>query len=116
MLDFGMDLDDILRLPEIERTKYRRANLLSEYVSVIIIGDHYGRINEVLPEIPVYMSDQARSIIETVFSFSKKGKITHPTIDIQDQVPFYIKEVKITPYIVDHSAYRGVYVPTRGRQ
>lgn len=51
------------------------------------------------------MSDQARSIIETVFSFSKKGKITHPTIDIQDQVPFYIKEVKITPYIVDHSAY-----------
>ena len=51
------------------------------------------------------MSDQARSIIETVFSFSKKGKITHPTIDIQDQVPFYIKEVKITPYTVDHSAY-----------
>lgn len=116
MLDFGMDLDDILRLPEIERTKYRRANLLSEYVSVIIIGDHYGRINEVLPEIPVYMSDQARSIIETVFSFSKKGKITHPTIDIRDQEPFYIKEVKITPYTVDHSAYRSLYVLTRGRQ
>lgn len=51
------------------------------------------------------MSDQARSIIETVFSFSKKGKITHPTIDIRDQEPFYIKEVKITPYTVDHSAY-----------
>lgn len=27
MCDFGMDLDDIVRLPEIERTKYRRANL-----------------------------------------------------------------------------------------
>lgn len=26
-LDMGMDLDDILRLPEIERTKYRRADL-----------------------------------------------------------------------------------------
>ncbi len=116
MCDFGMDLDDILRLPEIERTKYRRANLLSEYVSVIIIGDHYGRINEVLPTIPVYMSDQARSIIETVFSFTRKGKITHPTIDIRDQEPFYIKEVKITPYTVDHSAYRGLYVPNRGRQ
>lgn len=62
------------------------------------------------------MSDQARSIIETVFSFSKKGKITHPTIDIQDQVPFYIKEVKITPYTVDHSAYRSIYVPNRGRR
>ena len=33
MCDFGMDLDDILRLPEIERLKYRRANLFSEYVS-----------------------------------------------------------------------------------
>ena len=51
------------------------------------------------------MSDQARSIIETVFSFTRKGKITHPTIDIRDQEPFYIKEVKITPYTVDHSAY-----------
>ena len=105
MCDFGMDLDDIVRLPEIERTKYRRANLLSEFVLVIIIGDHYGRINEVLQSIPVYMSDQARSIIETVFSFTRKGKITHPTIDIRDQEPFYIKEVKITPYTVDHSAY-----------
>lgn len=27
LCDFGLDLDDILRLPEIERTKYRRADL-----------------------------------------------------------------------------------------
>lgn len=27
LIDFGMDLDDILRLPEIERTKYWRADL-----------------------------------------------------------------------------------------
>lgn len=26
-LDMGLDLDDILRLPEIERFKYRRTNL-----------------------------------------------------------------------------------------
>ena len=31
LLDFGMDLDDILRLPEIERTKYWRTYLLSEF-------------------------------------------------------------------------------------
>lgn len=104
MCDFGMDLDDILRLPEIDGLNTGEPT----YDGVIIShyhGDHYGRINEVLPEIPVYMSDQARSIIETVFSFTRKGKITHPTIDIQDQVPFYVKEIKITPYTVDHSAY-----------
>ena len=61
------------------------------------------------------MSDLARSIIETVFCFSRKGKITHQTIDMQDQVPFYIKEVKIVPYTIDHSAYRSLYVSNRGR-
>lgn len=101
---------------------WNRTDLIQESQPILGVlvshyhGDHYGRINEVLPEIPVYMSNQARSIIETVFSFTRKGKITHPTIDIRDQEPFYIKEVKITPYTVDHSAYRSLYVPNRGRQ
>lgn len=65
-----------------------------------------GRINEILPEIPVYMSDLARGILETVFCFSKsKGNITHDTIDIQDGVPIHIKDITITPTTVDHSAY-----------
>lgn len=56
------------------------------------------------------MSDLARSILETVFCFSKsKGNITHSTIDIQDQVSFKVNEVTITPYLVDHSAY-GAYM------
>ena len=68
--------------------------------------DHVGRINGVLPEIPIYMSDLARRILETVFCFSKsKGNINHPTIDIQDKVPFKVNEVTVTPLLVDHSAY-----------
>ena len=66
--------------------------------------EEYG---EILPEIPVYFSDISRSIQETVFTFTRKGKITHDTIDIQDQVPIKIKDVTITPYIVDHSAYNS---------
>ena len=64
--------------------------------------EEYG---EILPEIPVYFSDISRSIQETVFTFTRKGKITHDTMDIQDQVPIKIKDITITPYIVDHSAY-----------
>lgn len=57
-------------------------------------------------EIPVYLSDLSRKITETVFCFSKsKGKFTRDTTDIQDQVPIHIKDITITPYIVDHSAY-----------
>lgn len=52
------------------------------------------------------MSDLARGILETVFCFSKsKGNITHDTIDMQDGVPIHIKDITVTPYIVDHSAY-----------
>lgn len=73
--------------------------------------DHMGRINEILPEIPVYMSDLSRKIFETVFIFSEsKGNITRETINIEDGKPFKIKDITITPYIVDHSAYRGIYV------
>ena len=71
-----------------------------------IIKTIVGRINEVLPEIPVYMSNLARNILTTVFCFSKsKGNITHDTIDLQDQEPIQIKDITVTPYIVDHSAY-----------
>lgn len=66
--------------------------------------EEYG---EILPEIPVYFSDISRSIQETVFTFTRKGKITHDTMDIQDQVPINIKDITITPYIVDHSAYNS---------
>lgn len=52
------------------------------------------------------MSDLARNILTTVFCFSKsKGNITHDTIDLKDQEPIQIKDITVTPYIVDHSAY-----------
>lgn len=52
------------------------------------------------------MSNLARNILTTVFCFSKsKGNITHDTIDLQDQEPIQIKDITVTPYIVDHSAY-----------
>ncbi len=68
------------------------------------MSEEYG---EILPEIPVYFSDISRSIQETVFTFTRKGKINRETIDIQDQVPIHIKDITITPYIVDHSAYNS---------
>lgn len=73
--------------------------------------DHMGRIDEILPQIPVYMSDLSRKIFETVFCFSKtKGKIKRETVNIEDGVSFAIKDMTITPYIVDHSAYNSFMI------
>lgn len=68
------------------------------------LSEEYG---EILPEIPVYFADISRKILETVFTFTSKGNITHDTIDIQDQVPIKIKDITVIPYIVDHSAYNS---------
>ena len=69
-------------------------------------SDHIGRINEVLPTIPVYLSNISRTIYERVFVFSKsKGNITRATTDIKDGVSIKIKDLTITSYVVDHSAY-----------
>jgi len=74
-----------------------------------------GRIDEILSEIPVYMSDLSRKIFETVFCFSKtKEKIKRKTVNIEDGQPFAIKDMTITPYIVDHSAYRSIHAFNRG--
>lgn len=67
-----------------------------------------GRINEVLPEIPVYFSNISRSIQETVFTFTRKGKINRETIDIQAEVPIKINDdLVLKALLVDHSAYNS---------
>lgn len=107
IIDFGEDLDGVKRLEDIEGLTIGNPT----YDGVIITHnhqDHMGRIDEIVDEVPVYMSDLSRKIFETVFCFSKtKGKIKRETINIEDGQTFTIKDMKITPYIVDHSAYNS---------
>lgn len=107
IIDFGEDLDGIKRLENIVGLTVGEPT----YDGVIITHnhqDHMGRIDDILAEVPVYMSDLSKKIFETVFCFSKnKGKIKRKTINIEDRKTFTIKDIKITPYIVDHSAYNS---------
>lgn len=100
-------MDDIKRLPEIEGLTVGKPS----YDGVVITHnhqDHMGRIDDILSDIPVFMSDLSRQIFERVFCFSKnKGKINRETINIEDGKAFMIKDIKITPYVVDHSAYNA---------
>lgn len=110
IIDFGEDLDGVKRLEHIEGLTIGKPS----YDGVIITHnhqDHMGRIDEILPQVPVYMSDLSRKIFETVFCFSKtKGKIKRETANIEDGVSFTIKDMTITPYIVDHSAYNSFMI------
>lgn len=92
---------------------------MMEYSFRIFILTIVGRINEVLPEIPVYFSNIAKQIITNVFCFSKtKGKFTRNTTDLKDGVSVIIKDIKVTPYVVDYSAYNAymLLVETEGKK
>ena len=107
IIDFGDDLDGIKRLENIEGLTTGEPI----YNGVFITHnhqDHMGRIDDILDDIPVYMSDLSRKIFETVFCFSKnKGKINRKTINLEEEKTITINDMKITPYIVDHSAYNS---------
>ncbi|MFA5118805.1 MAG: MBL fold metallo-hydrolase [Candidatus Omnitrophota bacterium] len=67
--------------------------------------DHYGLLNYVHPDIPVYMSQGAEELIEisNIFTPNKLNKINIKVIN--NKKPFNVGDVKITPYLVDHSAF-----------
>lgn len=107
IIDFGDDLDGVKRLENIEGLTTGKP----VYDGVFITHnhqDHMGRIDDILDDVPVYMSDLSRKIFETVFCFAKnKGKIHRKTINLEEEKTITIKDMKITPYIVDHSAYNS---------
>lgn len=110
IIDFGDDLDGVKRLENIEGLTTGKPI----YDGVFITHnhqDHMGRIDDILDGVPVYMSDLSREIFETVFCFSKnKGKIHRKTINLEEGKTITIKDMKITPYIVDHSAYNSFMI------
>lgn len=67
--------------------------------------DHYGLLRYVHPDIPIYMSEGAKILAEVsdIFTPHKIGKINAIVIDKRKKLA--IGDFKITPYLVDHSAF-----------
>ncbi|MEG1743766.1 MAG: MBL fold metallo-hydrolase, partial [Clostridia bacterium] len=74
-------------------------------------GDHIGMFGDVLADIPIYMGKTAKQIF-TVAQQTLKRKLGKGNPERAMQIktfevgkPIYIKDIKITPYTVDHSAF-----------
>jgi ribonuclease J len=74
-------------------------------------GDHVGLFEKVLPEIPIFMGATAKRIFSVVQTTLKK-KLDKGNPELVDGFktfeagkPLTIKDIKITPYTVDHSAF-----------
>jgi ribonuclease J len=67
--------------------------------------DHYGLLDFANNQIPVYISQGAKELVDVTNIFINKNiKLTNSQI-IKHLSGFRIKDFKITPYLVDHSAF-----------
>ena len=68
-------------------------------------GDHIGMLKNVKQDIPIYIGEISAQVHNTICKFiSDKNTITTNTF-LENQKAIQIKDFKITPFLVDHSAY-----------
>lgn len=129
LIDFGMPLSDgqggdfseqVLENKSIDDLIEKRIlypikglyNNSSPQIDAILIShshkDHYGFLKFAHPDIPVYMSAGAEKLINVLNIFVRKeGRIQLPKMTkiVRDRAPFDIGNLRITPYLTDHSAF-----------
>ena len=67
--------------------------------------DHYGLLDYVGPDIPIYMSRGAKELIEVTRLFVTGGARSINAKIVRPWSAFSIGDFEITPYLVDHSAF-----------
>lgn len=67
--------------------------------------DHYGLLSYVNPEISVYMSKGCKILVETSHYFGQTDCRLDNTKTVESWKPFKVADLRITPYLVDHSGF-----------
>ena len=104
ILDIGSNLEDKeIVVPEIDglfkgEAKYDGV-LISHYHS-----DHVGLATKILSEISIYMGEKSYQIHKVSNEYMRKEYLKEPKI-FKGEEEFFIGDIKITPYLCDHSAF-----------
>ncbi|PIZ15218.1 hypothetical protein COY51_05870 [Candidatus Desantisbacteria bacterium CG_4_10_14_0_8_um_filter_39_17] len=67
--------------------------------------DHYGFLVYLNPEIKYYLGEDAKKLIDITAIFTRVRGFIKNYLAIEDRKSFEIGDFKITPYLVDHSAF-----------
>jgi ribonuclease J len=107
----GMSINELIEKKILYPIKGLYKNETPQIDAVLISHshkDHYGFLKYAHPDIPVYMSAGAQKLINILNIFVKKeGRLQLPqTIkNVCDRSCFDVGDFRITPYLVDHSAF-----------
>ena len=67
--------------------------------------DHYGLARYIRPDVPVWIGEGAHSIMKAASSYVPNGQAFDDPRFVYDRKPLEIGPFRITPYLVDHSAF-----------
>ena len=67
--------------------------------------DHYGLAKYIRPEVPVYIGEAAHNIMKAASAYVPNGTYFTAPHFIANLTPVEIGPFRITPYLVDHSAF-----------
>lgn len=108
ILDIGLPLDSQKdpkeELPNIKGI-LKKTNDLKGIIVSHYHQDHCGLLPFVDKNIPIAIGHIAREIINTSAFFMKKDYRIETYVPLENKKSFYLGKFKITPYLVDHSAY-----------
>lgn len=98
LLDLGLPLDPSSKAIDPKALK----------IDAVIIShphqDHYGLIDELSPEVPVYIGKLAKELIDAARIFRDKPLQENNFRYFVRNRPFTIGDFRLTPYLMDHSA------------
>jgi len=109
LLDIGRPLsagpDDDVPMPDVAGlTTGEDASLRGIVISHGHL-DHYGLIADAHPNVPVFMGEAAARILAEAAFFLRDPVVPSPGGFLKDRVPLDIGPFRVTPYLVDHSAF-----------
>lgn len=82
--------------------------LPNEHFDAILIShahqDHYGEISST-ENADIYSGKATKVLIDITREFTGKPVLTNPWRMFEDKTPFMVGDIKITPFLIDHSAY-----------
>lgn len=122
VLDLGRplwaDADQELPRPDIPGLLAGRDPNLAGVVITHGHPDHYGLLDRTSPNVPVYIGDSAARILNEAAFFTRGGQGLAPAGFLADGQPLQLGRFKVTPFLVDHSAFdaHAVLVEADGRR